>query len=96
MLSLYRYVYDIVINVLRALKMTSRMKHKVAFFVFFNQWDLTNLSHKEYASLFIQYNINITTSRLSAQNALNAHECVFTALNELLFGRVLHATTCRK
>ncbi len=31
-----------------------------------------NSSHIEYASLFIQHNVNITTYRLSAQNAPNA------------------------
>ncbi len=76
----------VVVNVLhfcfelRALKITSRMKHLIVF----NQWDLTHLSHIEYASLFKQYNFNIMTYRLSAQNAPKAHERVCVALNELL------------
>ncbi len=52
--------------------------------IVFNQWDLTHLSHIEYASLFKQYNFNIMTYRLSAQNAPKAHERVCAALNELL------------
>ncbi len=36
------------------------------------RWDLTHLSNIEYASLFIKHNVNITTYRLSAQNAPNA------------------------
>ncbi len=50
----------------------------------------------EYASLFIQHNVNITTYRLSAQNAPNAEVNVSARLwMNSCCGRVLHATTCR-
>ncbi len=50
-------IYAIVINVLhfcfelRALKMMSKIKLMRA--PCFNEWDLTNFSHTEYASLFM-------------------------------------------
>ncbi len=50
---------------LHALKMTSKMKHMIA--LFFNEWDLTNFSHTEYASLFM-----LRLYKLSAQTAPSA------------------------
>ncbi len=77
-------LYAIVIYVLhfcfelRSLKMTSKIKLMRA--PLFNEWDLTNFSHTEYASLFM-----FQLYRLSAQNAPSAQcERVCPALNELL------------
>ncbi len=46
------------------LTITSKIKHMIALFY---EWDLTNLSHTKYASLF-----NLRLYRLSAQNASSA------------------------
>ncbi len=55
--------------------MTSKMKHNDSSFC--NEWDLTHLSHAEYASLFM-----LRLCRLSAQNAPSAQ--VNVSLNEPL------------
>ncbi len=70
------------------LKMTSKMKHMIALF---NEWDLTNFSHTEYASLFM-----LRLYRLSAQNASSAQVNVSARLWMNSFcGCDLHAITCR-
>ncbi len=65
----------VVINVLHfcfELRAEDDQKNEAFDSSFFNQWDLAHLSNIEYASLFIKHNVNITTYRLSAQNAPNA------------------------
>ncbi len=61
------------------------MKHSIA--LFFNEWDLSNFSHTEYASLFML--------RLYRQSAQNAPSAQVNVSARLFCGCVLQATTCR-
>ncbi len=74
---------------LRVLKMTSKIK--IMRTQFFYEWDSTNFSHTEYASLFM-----LRLYRLSTQNAPSIQVNVSARLWMNSFcGCVLHAATCR-